>query len=67
MTQYIIERTQDEGRTEQYLNGRIWVDDRADAERMTYEEAEQLANDWQDFAAMNGRPAWFNVAQVETE
>ena len=67
MDQYIIERTQDEGRTEQYLNGRTWVADRASAERMTYEEAEQLANDWQDFCAMKGSPAWFNLAQVKGE
>ena len=62
---YIIERTTDNGRTEQYLSGRIWVDDKADAERMTFEEAEQLASDWTDHAAMTGRPALFNVASAE--
>ena len=63
MTYYIVERTQDEGRTEQYLNGRVWVEERENAERMSYEEAEQLANDWQDHAAMTGRPTLFNIAQ----
>ena len=62
---WIVERFGYAGHGEQYLAGRIWVDDKADAERMTYEEAEQLANDWQDHAAMTGRPALFNISQVE--
>lgn len=64
-TAYIIERTTDFGHTELYLNGREWVANAKDAERMTWDEATQLADDFGDHAAMKGNGYLFNVGEVE--
>lgn len=65
MNAYIIERTTDGGASEQYLKGTAWIDNRDEADRLPFADAEQLANDFQDHAAVRGNGYLFNVGEIE--
>jgi len=65
MTTYIIESGTETGTAIRYLGGKTWVSDSADADRFEdFEEAEQAANNWQDFFAMRGAQRYTNITEA---
>ena len=68
MTYYILESATETGDSIKYLScgtRQRWVDDIEDATRFeTFEEAEQLGNDWTDHFAMKGIGRLTNIAEL---
>jgi len=68
MTSFIVESAFENGSKVKYLSckgGQHWVDNTQDASTfLTFELAEQLANDWQDFYAMKGYGRYTNIMEV---
>lgn len=61
---FIVERAFEGEAEKRYLCGCAWVQNKADADRMTFEDADRVAQYWQDYSAHSGKGYLFNVVEV---